>query len=244
MAQATDSMLAKIRALLAKAEDSAATPAESEAFTAKATELIAKYGVDRAMLAASDPTTDVIGDKVVVIEGSYALDKQRLLGAVANELGCKVVYRTRYPQGKRQYQVHLFGFASDLERVDMLFTSLLVQATHGLVAAQVPEWENATAYRKSWLDGFSRSIALRLYRDAERAKKQAEEKVTTGPSVALVLADRSSLVDAAKNKEYGKLRQAKERTLGGSGLYDGIQAGKRADLGVTRVGGNRRSISR
>jgi hypothetical protein len=51
----TDPVLARVRKLLAKAEDPC-TRAEAEAFTAKATELIAKYGVDRAMLAAQRPS--------------------------------------------------------------------------------------------------------------------------------------------------------------------------------------------
>ena len=48
-------MLDKVRKLLAKAEDPACTPAEAEALTAKATELIAKYGIDQAVLAAQRP---------------------------------------------------------------------------------------------------------------------------------------------------------------------------------------------
>ncbi|WP_238323848.1 DUF7168 domain-containing protein [Salinispora pacifica] len=197
------------------------------------------------MLAATNPTTDVIGDTVVVIDGAYALDKQRLLGAIAIELGCKAVYQTRYPDGKRQYRVHLFGYGSDLERVDMLFTSLLVQATHGLAGAEVPLGENATAYRKAWLTGFTEAIASRLHQETERAKQRAEEQVITGASVALVLADRLSQVEAAKKRQYGKLRLAKQRTLTGQGIADGAEAGNRAELGGPRVddGGGRRMLA-
>ena len=48
-----DPLLARVRKLLAKAEDPGCTPAEAEALTDKAAQLIAKYGVDRAMLAAA-----------------------------------------------------------------------------------------------------------------------------------------------------------------------------------------------
>ena len=51
----TDVLLTRIRKLLAKAEDPAATAAESETYTAKAAELIATYGVDRALLAEELP---------------------------------------------------------------------------------------------------------------------------------------------------------------------------------------------
>ena len=49
------SALERVRKLLAKAEDPACTPAEAAALNDKAAELIAKYGVDRALLAAPHP---------------------------------------------------------------------------------------------------------------------------------------------------------------------------------------------
>ncbi|MFD0784986.1 DUF2786 domain-containing protein, partial [Micromonospora azadirachtae] len=58
----SEAMLSKVRKLLAQAEDPACTPAESAAFMSKATELIARYGVDRALLAARDPASDPVGD--------------------------------------------------------------------------------------------------------------------------------------------------------------------------------------
>ena len=70
-------LLAKVRKILTKAEDPATTPEEAELYTAKAAELIATYGIDQALLAESRPGTDVIGDRVVVLEAPYALDKAR-----------------------------------------------------------------------------------------------------------------------------------------------------------------------
>src|SRR4051812_37551858 len=97
-------LLERVRKLLAKTEDPACTPAEAEAFTAKATELIAKYGVDQALLAAVDPAVDPVGDRLVRLDPPYALDKAGLLAAVAVPLRCRVVRRTR-----DGVQVHLFG---------------------------------------------------------------------------------------------------------------------------------------
>lgn len=70
-----EKMLGRIRGLLAKAEDQAATVQEAEAYFVKAAELMARYGVDRAMLAADDPTSDLLGDRIVVIEGAYHVDQ-------------------------------------------------------------------------------------------------------------------------------------------------------------------------
>src|SRR4051794_35012987 len=62
-----DVVLDKVRKLLAKAEDPACSPAEAEALTAKATELIAKYGVDQALLAARDPARDSVVDRMIEV---------------------------------------------------------------------------------------------------------------------------------------------------------------------------------
>src|SRR5690348_17460158 len=54
-------LLNRVRKLLAKAEAEGVTPPEAEALTAKAAELMARYGIDRARLAATRPDTDQIG---------------------------------------------------------------------------------------------------------------------------------------------------------------------------------------
>ena len=49
-------LLDRVRKLLAKAEAEGVTPPEAEALTAKAAELMARYGIDRARLAACGRT--------------------------------------------------------------------------------------------------------------------------------------------------------------------------------------------
>ncbi|GLH97364.1 DUF2786 domain-containing protein [Phytohabitans aurantiacus] len=239
---APEKMLARIRALLTKAEDPAATPEEAETYTAKAAELMAKYGVDRAMLAAADPTSDTPGDRIITVQAPYALDKQRLLSQVGMALGCKTVLKRGWDG---RYSVHLFGYASDLERVDMLFTSLLLQAVNGMTQTWVPYGESAAAFRRSWLAGFAAMIARRLQQAEQRAAANAaqerEQTGTGGPSVALVLADRATVVQRKLEEAYPKLGKARHRKLSGSGYRDGVEAGRRADLGGPRVGNGRRA---
>ncbi|MGW0436504.1 DUF2786 domain-containing protein [Micromonospora sp. NPDC003197] len=222
----SDAMLSKVRKLLAKAEDPACTAAEAAAFTAKAAELIARYGVDRALLAAREPATDPVCDRTVDVIAPYALDKAGLLATVADALRCRVV-RRRLGSG---YAMHLFGFASDLERVELLFTSLLVQAAHGLAAAEVPPGEHPAAFRRSWLAGFAGAVGGRL-REAESAATRS-----SGPSTALVLANRSVRVDRRLVETYPRVRTAGARRLIGGGLAQGADAGRRADLGGTHLG--------
>lgn len=221
-----DHCLARVRKLLAMAEDPACTQAESAAFTAKATELIAKYGVDRALLAAADPATDPVGDRVVPLEAPYALDKAGLLAGVAVPLRCRVV-RRRDRDGIR---MHLFGHACDLERVELLFTSLLVQAAHGLAATPVPGAEHPAAFRRSWLAGFTAAVNARLQEAEATAVADAP-----GPSTALVLVDRSDRVERRMAQAYPRLRTAGPRRLAGGGLHHGYAAGRTADLGGPRL---------
>lgn len=232
----TDAMLEKVRKLLAKAEDPGCTVEETAALNDKAAELIAKYGVDRALLAASSPESDLVGDRVVSVFAPYALDKSGLLATVAGALRCRTVRRKEWLGGGYAYSMHLFGFASDLERTELLYTSLLVQASYGLAAAAVPAWETPAAFRRSWLVGFTQAVGHRL-RDAEqRASMDATAKPAAGPSVALVLADRGRTVDRRVEEAYPRLRTSGPRRLRGSGLDGGYAAGKRADLGGARLG--------
>ncbi|WFE33112.1 DUF2786 domain-containing protein [Micromonospora sp. WMMD975] len=224
----SQAMLGKVRKLLAQAEDPACTPAESATFMAKATELIARYGVDRALLAAREPAVDPIGDRTVEVVAPYARDKAGLLAAVADPLRCRCVRRR---QGD-SYVMHLFGFASDLERVELLFTSLLVQAAHGLAGTVVPVGEHPAAFRRSWLAGFAQVVAERL-----RAAEAGAVAEAGAPSVALVLADRSDRVQRRLAEVYPRLRTAPRRRLAGGGFAPGAAAGRRADLGGSGLTG-------
>ena len=236
-------MLAKVRKLLAKAEDPAATAAEAETYTAKAAALMSAYGIDRALLALSDPSLDLVGDLVIVLDRPYAADKADLLGTVASALGCRSVRRKRYPDDTLELSLHLFGHRSDLQRTEILFTSLLVQALHALARTPVPSYDHPAAFRRSWLAGFTQSVGRRLDRaEAAAAEDAADRFADHGTSSTLVLADRSHAVVAARDETYPHLQQASARRLSGTGRHDGWAAGQRADLGGSRLGGPRRSL--
>ncbi|MFP5253897.1 MAG: DUF2786 domain-containing protein [Actinomycetes bacterium] len=245
----TAAVLAKIRKLLAKAEDPAATPEEADTYTAKAADLVASYGIDRALLAEEIPDSDVVGDRVVVMDAPYALDKATLLSSIAHALRCQAVRRVRHvgPRARKEVSIHLFGYDSDLFRVELLFTSLLLQATTRLAGTTAPPYESLAAYRRSWLAGFTAAVTQRLREAEDRAGRDAEaERECDGPgragarpegrSVALVLVDRSRAVAAAVDEEYPHLRTASRRALSGSGGASGWAAGQRADLGGRPVG--------
>lgn len=238
-----DPILAKVRKLLALAEDPAATEHEAEACTAKATQLIADYGIDRALLARSQPGTDPVRDRVFDVEAPYAADKIDLLATVATRLRCTSVRRSRRGARATELSLHLFGHASDLERTELLWTSLLLQSAHTLGRTPVPAYEHKAAFRRSWLAGFRMAVGRRLAEAESRAEATAAPRFqATGTSAALVLADRSTQVVQAMESAYPGLGTARARSLSGSGTGQGWAAGQRADLGSTRVGGGRTAL--
>ena len=240
-----DDKLARIRKLLAQAEDPAATEAEAEAFNAKATELMARHGIDAALLAASDPGREVVGDLVVDLLAPYAYEKGCLGTAVARGLRCSAVLRTSRTRAGTTHSLHLFGHTSDLAMLDLLLTSLLVQGTGELVRRRVPHGEHAAAYRRTWWLGFTSAIATRLAEAEAAAAREAEPAfAAAGSSAALVLADRAAVAEQSAAAAYPRLRTAGPRYLSGGGASDGRAAGQRADLGrTTRVGRTgRRSV--
>jgi hypothetical protein len=209
---------------------------------------MATYGIDRALLAEELPDSDIVGDRIVVLDAPYALDKASLLSSIAGELRCRAVRRIRYvgPRATKEVSIHLFGYDSDLMRVEILFTSLLLQAQTSLARTGPPPWESLAAYRRSWLAGFTAAVSRRLREAEDRARETAEQSRTrgaappSGRSVALVLVDRDRSVTAAVDAEYPRLGTARSRQLSGSGGRSGWQAGQRADLGGSRVSRGRR----
>jgi uncharacterized protein DUF2786 len=222
--------LATVRKLLAKAER-AATAAESEIYTAKAVELMARHGIDAALLAAADPGSDEIGPLRVGMQDPYSAGKARLLGWTAAALGCRWVLHGAW-NGKVA-AVTVFGHASDRERVELLYTSLLLQATAQLVRVRPPgPGESVAAYRRSWLEGFSAQIHRRLV----EAERRAAGDISRGPAgphtgVAVVLADRRRRVDSQFDATFPRLATLRPSVLSGSGRTAGAHAGQRADLG-------------
>lgn len=233
----TDPMLDKIRKLLAMAEDAACTEAEAAAFTAKATRLIAAYGIDEALLAQDDESRGGVGSRRLEMHPPYAREKSTLLATIASQLRCAAVlhqvpaYDDQWRRTNR-FWVECFGHESDLALVEMLFTSLLVQAGRDLVRARPPRGESAAAFRRSWWLGFAGAIGARLELAERQAAKAAEVRFAErGTSAAVVLADRADRAALARRDAYPRLRTATRRTLSGSGGMDGWVSGQRADLG-------------
>jgi len=225
-------LLDRVRKLLAKAEAEGVTPAEAEALTAKAAELMARYGIDRARLAASRPETDQPGSRVIDIANPWAQVRAHLLAGLVGAMRCQCVLLHTGEPGAR---IHVFGYASDLERADILYTSLLLQMARGLAAALVPAGvRSPRAWRRSWLLGFVTAVVTRVRSAEERAASSADDEPHAGPSTAVVLADRAVVIRRQVEQAYPVTRKT-QITYSGRGYRAGYAEGQRADIGHTRL---------
>ncbi|EFF92293.1 conserved hypothetical protein [Streptomyces sp. e14] len=158
-------LLGRIRALLAKAE-ATGFPEEAEALSAKAQELMARHSIDEALLAARAPAPDAPGACRIGVEPPYEQAKAVLLDAVATANHCRAVWNE--PLGFST----VVGFEADLEVVELLYTSLLVQATTAMTRAEAAQRaggrKRTKAFRQSFLAAYAHRIGTRLAAVAER----------------------------------------------------------------------------
>lgn len=231
-------ILERVRRLLAKAENTE-HQGEAELFFEKATELIMKYGIDAMMLNPEQARNETPADRRFNCRPPYAFDKMHLLNAMARALGCQGVY-VRKAGGV--VELHLFGMQSDLDQLDLLFTSLLIQAMRLLGRQPLPsDPVRQKVYKRDWLQGFTVSVATRLRKIRERTAQQTQqERTDDGPSTALVLADRSEAVGKAMEAAYPTTRKARRGRSPGAGFGHGYRDGEQADLGQKRAGGAQR----
>ncbi|HET8930431.1 MAG TPA: DUF2786 domain-containing protein [Acidimicrobiales bacterium] len=229
----------RIRALLDKAENTEYLH-ERDAFTAKAMALMADYRITEAMVdAARDPSDrrGSIGDREIQLgSGPYVRARLALLGPIADANSTSVV--TYVGWDGRIAALH--GYDSDLARVEMLYTSLLVQATSEASRMAVPRGNKTVSVRRSFLFGFASKVGERLARANAAAARAAD---TAGPtaaadgravSVAMVLADRRADVDDYVKQRYGRLGTLSAPRVSATGYGQGQTAGARADLGTHR----------
>jgi len=130
----SSALLDRVRKLLAKAEAEGVTPPEAEALTAKAAELMA------ATASTGQAGRDPAGQRTGRAAGSSTLTTRGTgpgppAGRAGRAMRCQCVLLSTARPGAR---IHIFGYASDLERVDILYTSLLLQMAHGLTTTVVP----------------------------------------------------------------------------------------------------------
>jgi hypothetical protein len=234
-----DRTMRRIRALLTKAE-STEYPEEAAAFMEKVAALVAEHRIDQALIWAEVRDETPIQHEIVVA-APYVARKRLLVSGVADALGCQAIAGLPHPDGER---VAVIGFRSDVEHVNVLVASLLVQMTSALLEAEAatPGMQRTarTAWRRSFITAYADRVSSRL---RQAFKARTEETVSVESSVALVLADRTQEVRREVRKRYPNLRSIPVgQSSSAAGIRSGYAAGDRADIGHRSVD-NRRELT-
>jgi hypothetical protein len=219
-------LLDRVRALLAKAE-STTYPAEAEAYSAKAQELAARHSIDAVLLDARSGAVEVTPlARRIGVDPPHEQEKTSLLDAVARANRCQVVWSPEFGFAT------VFGFDADLDTVDLLYTSLLVQANQAMTRTEPSGGRAGRArlrgYRQSFLVGYAARIGERL---AEVARTAVERAVPDAADLLPVLASREARVRGARERAFPRtVRGRGFRVDSLAGWDSGRDAADRATL--------------
>jgi hypothetical protein len=228
----SERVLGRIRALLAKAE-STTFPAEAETFTAGAQALMARHSIDHALLAAlGQRSSDEPNGRRIGIDNPYESPKAMLLSAVAGANRCRTAWSRDLGFST------VVGFPADLDAVEVLFTSLLVQATGSMMHAGSRTdgygRSRTRSFRQSFLTAYASRIGQRL---AETTGAQTAQAATepSGRNLLPVLAARSDAVDQAVSAMFpGMKNHSMASVTNREGWFSGLSAADRAALHTDR----------
>ncbi|MEU0883806.1 DUF2786 domain-containing protein [Lentzea sp. NPDC005914] len=218
-------VLNRVRALLAKAE-STSFPEEAEALSGKAQELMNRHALERAMLDADLPAQAT--SRRMWLDKSYFKEKSQLVHVVSD------AFRSRAVAYDGFGFVALVGDEVDLESVELLSTSLLVQATRAMVAVGGGAGKGSEArsrpFRKAFLVAFASRIGERLAAvpDVSDAPALADERLLP------VLADRKKAVDTLFEEMFTRTRTSRVTVRSAAGWGAGRAAADTADIGTGR----------
>ncbi|SCX37540.1 Protein of unknown function [Klenkia marina] len=225
-----EKVLGRVRGLLAKAERTEFAE-EADALTAKAQELMSRYAIDHAVLAGAQVGGPGVGADVVArrlhLTDPFTGAKAALLHAVADPNGCQVVLLRDLGIAT------VVGLPVDVALVELLFTSLLLQATRALSGDAPPGTNPSPVYKRGFLLAYATRIGERLTEAGDRAT--AEASAEHGRSVLPVLARRQAAVADRVTELFPHVRRSRRRTVDPEGWWAGRRAADTADLGAPRT---------
>ncbi|SEC12405.1 Protein of unknown function [Amycolatopsis tolypomycina] len=205
--------LGRVRALLAKAESST-YPEEAEALSAKAQELMTRHALDRVLVEA-DEVPERPAARRIWLDTPYTDAKSLLVHVVAKANRCRAVFDPRWEF------VTAVGDEDDLAAVELLTTSLLVQATRAMIADPAGR---SRPFRKSFLVSYATRIG-------ERLERATEATIAESPELLPVLASHEKQVAAAFTELFPEVVNKSVTVRSHEGWGAGRAAADRARLG-------------
>jgi hypothetical protein len=223
--KADEALLRKVRALLAKAE-STAFEEEAEALTAKAQDLMSRHAIDLIAVMSEDRRTEEPTGIRISVDDPYAQAKASLLARVADANRCRSVWSSDLGFST------VVGHVDDLELVEILYTSLLVQATAAMTSLGSRRDATGRSRTRSFRQSFLVAYATRNGERLDDAARAAETVGVGehGTSLVPVLADRREAVDRARDALFPGMTRFNPRTGNMAGWVAGTAAADLAAL--------------
>jgi hypothetical protein len=207
--------LGRVRGLLAKAE-ATKFPEEAEALSAKAQELMSRYSLHEAVADHDRGRVRDAGAQRIWIDSPYAGAKALLVQAVATANRCRAVWTENLGF------ITVVGSETDLNLVELLTTSLLVQANRAMLAAGRQAGGRGHTRTRSFRQSFLLAYAIRI----------GERLDTTNATVTAEVEDSRLLpVLAARSRAADELTDR----LFPSTVRRGISVSNSAGWGAGRV---------
>lgn len=223
-------MADRVRALLAKAE-STEFPREAEVLTSRAQELAARHSVDHALLVDQADTADEPTGIRVPVDTPYEESRALLLDVVAEANRCRTVWHRDLGFST------VLGFGADVDAVELLYTSLLAQATAAMVrtGSGTPGRGKkgrvrTREFRRSFLAAYAHRVGERLEEAARGAVHRAAAE-TGREDLLPVLAARDLAVEEAVDALFPSLVRTRARAVSDDkGWLLGLAEADRAPL--------------
>lgn len=218
--------LARVRALLAKAE-ATSFDEEAEALSAKAQELISRHALER-LLQEDTAATASEGPSVrrIWLDAPYVLSKATLVDAVSRANRCRCVV------SEALAVCSVVGDSSDLESVELLSTSLLVQANRSMLRHGRHLDHRGVSRTRSFRQSFLMSFAIRIGQRLQEVNQEAIRATERGTDLVPVLRNQEQRVEEAFETMFPHIFKSETTVSNGHGWAAGHAA---ADLALLDV---------
>lgn len=234
------SMPERIQKLLDKAGSEATPEGEREALLARASEMMATYNIDAAMLSAAAQVFTSPSSELFYVVNPFSVPKVSLLAHIAKSFSCKAIIEKNAAKNSGVAEIRVFGFENEILATQTIFVSALLV---GMMKSEARRREGNTSrgYHSSYWTGFAVGVGEQLNAATETATKTAEN---ANAGTSIVLRDRSLAVNKLVNETYPRFRTIRRTYSNGGGFRDGKTDGANANLRSNNgVGSGRRSIS-
>ena len=193
-----------------------------------------RYAIDEALLLdETDGSTGVVSRRVRV-DNPYAATKAQLLATVGKVNRVKTIWDDRHGIAT------VLGMPIDLDLSEMLFTSLLVQATRAMTEAGAGSQgghrlDRSPSFRRAFLLAYAQRIGERLLDAGTHA--QQEESTQRGVDLLPVLARQSAAVEKEFDRLFPHTTTSGPKRVDARGWQAGRAAADRAVLARGRLDG-------